>query len=197
MGSFKSFGKKGFGGGSRGFGGKPSFGAKGAGGKPFMHSATCAECGNQCQVPFKPSAGKRVLCSNCFAAQGGSSQRPSGRNFTPTSDFSNNKPKFQAACSKCGKNCEVPFRPMEGKKVFCAECFDKGINAGVKNAGQFNDQLIALNTKLDKILALLSQGEVQKAITKELEEVVEHVEPKKASKAKAKAAPKKVAKKKK
>lgn len=31
-----------------------------------MHSATCAECGSACQVPFKPNGRKPILCSNCF-----------------------------------------------------------------------------------------------------------------------------------
>lgn len=32
-----------------------------------MFPATCAECGDACEVPFKPSAGKSVLCSTCFS----------------------------------------------------------------------------------------------------------------------------------
>ena len=35
-----------------------------------MHDAVCAECGAQCQVPFKPrpaeEGGKPVLCKECF-----------------------------------------------------------------------------------------------------------------------------------
>jgi CxxC-x17-CxxC domain-containing protein len=32
---------------------------------------------------------------------------------------------FKAVCSECGKECEVPFQPTEGKPVFCRECFAK------------------------------------------------------------------------
>ncbi|MBW2997122.1 DNA-directed RNA polymerase [Candidatus Woesearchaeota archaeon] len=32
-----------------------------------MHKATCAECGNDCVVPFKPTEGKPVYCRECFA----------------------------------------------------------------------------------------------------------------------------------
>jgi len=32
-----------------------------------MHDATCSECGQQCQVPFKPTPGKEVFCKNCYA----------------------------------------------------------------------------------------------------------------------------------
>jgi len=28
--------------------------------------AVCDECGSDCQVPFKPTAGKPILCDNCF-----------------------------------------------------------------------------------------------------------------------------------
>ncbi len=28
-----------------------------------------------------------------------------------------------ARCSNCGKDCEVPFKPTNGKPVFCKECF--------------------------------------------------------------------------
>lgn len=29
----------------------------------------------------------------------------------------------KATCSVCGKTCEVPFRPIAGKPVYCKECF--------------------------------------------------------------------------
>lgn len=32
-----------------------------------MHDATCAECGKSCKVPFKPTDGRPVYCSECFA----------------------------------------------------------------------------------------------------------------------------------
>lgn len=31
-----------------------------------MHKATCSKCGNECQVPFKPTQGKPVYCNDCF-----------------------------------------------------------------------------------------------------------------------------------
>ena len=29
----------------------------------------------------------------------------------------------KATCSKCKKECEVPFKPTEGKPVYCKECY--------------------------------------------------------------------------
>ncbi|OGM01789.1 DNA-directed RNA polymerase [Candidatus Woesearchaeota archaeon RBG_13_36_6] len=31
-----------------------------------MHKATCAECGEECEVPFKPSADRPVYCKECY-----------------------------------------------------------------------------------------------------------------------------------
>jgi CxxC-x17-CxxC domain-containing protein len=34
-----------------------------------MFSATCASCGREAQVPFRPSGTKPVYCSDCFQTQ--------------------------------------------------------------------------------------------------------------------------------
>ncbi len=31
-----------------------------------MFDATCAKCGQACQVPFKPTEGRPVYCRNCY-----------------------------------------------------------------------------------------------------------------------------------
>lgn len=31
----------------------------------------------------------------------------------------------KAVCTECGKECEVPFKPTEGKPVYCRDCFAK------------------------------------------------------------------------
>jgi len=33
---------------------------------------------------------------------------------------------FKAVCSECGKECEIPFKPTEGRPVKCNDCFRKG-----------------------------------------------------------------------
>lgn len=38
------------------------------------------------------------------------------RNFGP-------REMHKAVCSECGQECEVPFKPTEGKPVFCKECY--------------------------------------------------------------------------
>jgi CxxC-x17-CxxC domain-containing protein len=31
----------------------------------------------------------------------------------------------KAVCSDCGQECEVPFKPAEGKPVYCRDCYQK------------------------------------------------------------------------
>ena len=47
-------------------------------------------------------------------------------NFSRGNNF-NRGPRemHKAICSKCKKECEVPFKPTEGRDVFCKDCFDK------------------------------------------------------------------------
>lgn len=48
-----------------------------------MFKAVCAECGKECEVPFKPSGDRPVFCSNCFESKrgGSDSRRPDTRTF--------------------------------------------------------------------------------------------------------------------
>lgn len=78
-------GRGGFGGGRGGFGGdRGGFGGGRSGGfggprRPLeMHDATCTKCQKACQVPFKPTGDKPVLCSECFKAEGGGSRNGAG-----------------------------------------------------------------------------------------------------------------------
>ena len=57
------------GGGGGGGGGGYSAGGNGggySGGTREMHDATCARCGNETQVPFRPTGARPVYCSDCF-----------------------------------------------------------------------------------------------------------------------------------
>ncbi len=59
-------------GGSRGGYGGGSRGGYGGGrggydrGPAEMHKAVCSDCGQECEVPFKPTEGRPVYCKNCF-----------------------------------------------------------------------------------------------------------------------------------
>jgi len=34
--------------------------------KREMHKAVCADCGKECEVPFKPTGGRPVYCRDCY-----------------------------------------------------------------------------------------------------------------------------------
>lgn len=55
-----------------------------------------------------------------FRSGGGGNRGGGGfkRNFGP-------REMHDATCSECGKACQVPFKPTEGKPVYCKECFMK------------------------------------------------------------------------
>lgn len=37
---------------------------------------------------------------------------------------------FEAICADCKTPCEVPFRPAEGRAIYCKECFSKRKSSG-------------------------------------------------------------------
>jgi CxxC-x17-CxxC domain-containing protein len=58
------------GGGGGGGGDRGGYGGGGGGGAPReMFSATCAECGVETQVPFKPRGDRPVYCRDCYQAK--------------------------------------------------------------------------------------------------------------------------------
>jgi len=46
-------------------------------------------------------------------------------NVATKGEIRNGREYFKAVCSECGRECEVPFRPTQGRKVLCDDCFSK------------------------------------------------------------------------
>lgn len=89
----RSFGRRDFG--SRNFRGRSH-------GDSQMFKTICSECGKECEVPFKPTSGKPVYCSECFEKKGGrrsDSVRPQRSNFR-NQNIDQNKSQFDALNSK-------------------------------------------------------------------------------------------------
>ncbi len=136
------------------------FGGSGGG---MMHQATCSECGKSCEVPFKPTGEKPIYCNDCFRNKRGGEQRgPSSGGRRDSNRFGSNssdRVMHQAICDKCGKSCEVPFKPTGEKPIYCSNCFDRGDRGdrGSRNEGssQTSKQLEMINQKLDKLLRVL------------------------------------------
>ena len=155
------------GGGDRGgFRPRPSFGGRDRG-PVEMHDAICDNCGKSCQVPFRPTSGKPIFCSNCFESKREGSPRFAGE--------AGDRPMFDATCADCGNACKVPFQPSGDKPVFCSNCFGDKKNAG-GNGGGGKINLDELNAKLDKILSLLEKPSKPAKKTKEPKAVEEAVE---------------------
>ncbi len=147
-----------------------------------MHGAVCSECGKDCEVPFKPTGSKPVFCSNCFSSK----RKEEPRRFSGKDSgrfSSGDRRMYKVVCDKCGKECEVPFKPTSDKPIYCNECFGKG--GRDKGSDQTSKQFEMINAKLDKILKVLSpsiSAEVDKK--KETIKKTEVSKPKKTSKSK-------------
>ncbi len=48
-----------------------------------------------------------------------------GRNFGSSKNFNRPRELFKAKCADCGAECEVPFKPTQGRPVYCRACFAK------------------------------------------------------------------------
>jgi CxxC-x17-CxxC domain-containing protein len=158
-------------------GGGSNFGNRNSG-RTEMHRAVCADCGSNCEVPFRPTGDKPVLCSSCFGNSSGAERRSSrperndrggdNRYSSAPRDFDrsrsrNDREMFSAVCDNCNRDCEVPFRPSSNKPVFCSNCFEDMENEGKEptrksaSSGGSNDRILAelvkLNEKIDRIFS--------------------------------------------
>ena len=170
-------------------------------GKSSMHQAICDNCGKECEVPFKPTSGKPIFCSNCFEKNQYENPKKfnKGRSDRKFKSGDSRKRSFDdkdsvmhnAVCDNCGKDCEVPFRPTKGKPIYCDKCFE---NNKEKDTDQLKNEFGILNKKLDKILEILIPDLSVKNYQEELEAETE--KPKLEKKTKKKAVIKKGVKKK-
>ena len=118
-----------------------------------MFTATCGDCGNECQIPFKPKEDRPVYCNECFQKHkpaqrsggyggrsggyggrsggygersGGYGRNDRGSRFGRRDD----RPRemFDAKCADCGNECQIPFKPKDDRPVYCRECFQNHRN---------------------------------------------------------------------
>lgn len=85
--------------------------------------------------------------------------RDFGRSGRRESSFGSEKQMHRVTCDKCGAKCEVPFRPTEGKPVYCSACFrkeDSGPRSSPRGQDMSSGELDKINRKLDKILKALN-----------------------------------------
>ena len=128
--------KKG-GGFKKNFGGRPSFGGdRNGGGRPGsgefkqMYQATCADCGNSCEVPFRPTGERPVYCRDCFAKNAPA----------PSSRDSGFKKPFQKFENRGGMRPAFQPRPSFAPR------------ADAPQNGELVKQIEMLNTKIDRLI---------------------------------------------
>jgi CxxC-x17-CxxC domain-containing protein len=97
----------------------------------------CADCGAE----FVFTAGEQMFfadkgfknepkrCKNCKAKRGTGDR---GGNSAQASSFARSETK--TTCSQCGKETTVPFKPTQGRPVFCRECFQQRRSMGQSTA---------------------------------------------------------------
>jgi CxxC-x17-CxxC domain-containing protein len=148
------------GGGGDRFGGKKRFGNSHGSqqgdrsDRPVMHQAVCAECGKDCEVPFKPSGDKPVYCSSCFGKKIG---------------FDNTR--FER------RDSERPSFNRDDRREVARPSFNRdyrGDGGSSANTDQYKQQFEVLNTKLDSILKILS---VKPAGEKTFEKIAKEEQP--------------------
>jgi CxxC-x17-CxxC domain-containing protein len=83
----------------------------------------CSECNQE----FVFTAGEQM-----FFADKGFKNEPkrckdckSKRSLSPGQGTNNQRSETKTTCSQCGKETTVPFRPTQGRPVFCRECFQQ------------------------------------------------------------------------
>ena len=138
------------------FGDKPRFGGNDRGGdrggsrdggrggndrggdrKIELFKTTCTTCGKSCEVPFKPEGSKPVLCRDCFA------NKPDDRGGRERNDRPQSRPEY-------GGSNSAP-RP------------DRGPSPDYK---AFQQQVAALENKLNEVLEILKATQKQAKIAK-------------------------------
>ncbi|MFA6022623.1 MAG: CxxC-x17-CxxC domain-containing protein [Candidatus Pacearchaeota archaeon] len=113
-------------------------------------------------------------------SEGRSGGRPGGRSGFRSRDsgsFERRSEMHKVTCDKCGKQCEVPFRPTGNKPVFCSDCFrkDGGSSSNFSSrdnssSGISQEQFKEINTKLDKVLKILEAIEFEEDESEDEEE---------------------------
>ena len=95
--------------------------------------------------------------SGRFGSRGGGFRRGSGSRFDggkSRMDYEMHK----VICDKCGKECEVPFKPTSSKPVYCSDCF-KNPDTPRREPGSrptaSKADLDIINEKLNKIMKAL------------------------------------------
>jgi CxxC-x17-CxxC domain-containing protein len=110
--------------------------------------------------------GRRSFGGNRFGGRGDSRGRDGdsgGFDRRNNDDRGSRRPSFvkhEVTCDKCGKLCDVPFKPTTGKPIYCRDCFGAE-KSGSGSSGMSAEQFEKINEKLNKILKILENVEIE------------------------------------
>lgn len=77
-----------------------------------MHEAICSECGEKCEVPFKPTGDKPIYCNNCFDRKGGRDNNRDNNNGVKNKNFNQDNKQLDAINEKLDKILKM-LTPVE------------------------------------------------------------------------------------
>jgi CxxC-x17-CxxC domain-containing protein len=98
---------------------------------PQEKSLTCFDCGEaytfsveeQQEYQAKGYINAPKRCPSCRQARK-TRQMSSGSNRLVRPGFRPERQLFQATCAQCGQSAQVPFKPVEGRPVYCRDCYN-------------------------------------------------------------------------
>jgi len=83
-----------------------------------LNTTTCIKSGGIAQLYLYKTVRCIYADQNCMSKTMERKSFGGPRNFGP-------REMTKTVCSDCGKECEVPFKPTEGRPVYCRDCLPK------------------------------------------------------------------------
>ena len=92
--------------------------------KGFSEPRRCPSC-RQSRKAARAAEGGGYTSSGSYSSGGYESEYAGGGYSSGGYGGRSSAPRemFSATCSSCGKEARVPFRPTNGKPVYCSDCF--------------------------------------------------------------------------
>ena len=142
-----------------------------------LHKATCSECNNTCEVPFRPNGSKPVYCKDCFGKK---------KNAFPGNANSNGNNGGERSYEK--RDFAPRMEHSRDERPQHAPAHQPQPMARDHRVDELKSQMDSIQSKLDRIMKMLEGGVVQPQAAKHVEKpVMQQTAPK--------AAPQKVEKK--
>jgi CxxC-x17-CxxC domain-containing protein len=138
----------------------------------------CSDCGND----FIFTAGEQLFffdrqfkndpkrCKLCKAKRAGLGRSAEGNTASPALPLSRTETRTE--CSACGVETTVPFKPTQGRPVFCRSCFQlKRVPAAVAKVASMDTPELAVEQAVAQVVA---SGELPRQNGSSVDNLVEN-----------------------